>query len=186
MKARFLSISFFSLLLSMLCLAESSELNKESIGANYEKKANSQVHIADEIEDPINDELIREAFRSQEFVNLVLHYRLNDTRFRVRLLYNPERRFFSATRKFNFFLWGISLVEKDFPITITWDHIFGIYTDRKVDSELINHIYDLSNTSLLEWYVNFDVQNGTSVEYREGNRRYETGCSWFDYTEEFH
>ncbi len=139
-------------------------------------------HIGEAVDDAVNDELILQAFRSQEFVNLELHYILEGKYSKVRLLYNPARRLFSATKTYNLgHRTGV-------PHTITWDHIYGIITNNQVGYELINHIYDLSNTSLVEWYVNFDVHNGTKVRRRIhlGNTTYiYTLDSWFDYTEDF-
>ena len=139
------------------------------------------VHIAEAIDDPINDARIREAFQSEEFVNLELHYRIDGKYSPLRLLYNPQRRLFSATRTF-------TIEGRKVPYTITWDHIYGIFTENYMKNALINHIYDLSNANLLEWYVNFDVQNSTEVEYviYRGNTSYHYSLvSWFEYTEDF-
>lgn len=146
-------------------------------------KAN--LYVAERIDDPLNDELVKEAFRSEKFVNKVLYYSLGDAKYQVRILHNPEGKTYTATKKFRLDHWKPA---EEFKIT--WNYKFGIITDKVAPQELIDHLSTFTNASYWDWYWNFKVRNGTYVEHEE--RKYLSPHAeqvttykldtWFNYT----
>lgn len=141
------------------------------------------VHIAESINDSINDEIMESSFHSTTFAHQVIYYHLKNRYYQVRILHNPEGRTFSATKKFR--LEGRSLQE----FSISWNKRYAIFVDEKAPKELINHLSaSLKHLSYWNWYFNFSLENGTDVEYCEhfGDTTITYYLdSWFNYTENF-
>jgi hypothetical protein len=144
------------------------------------------VFIAETIHHPVQDELVKKAFSSSEFVNEVLYYCLKDKFYRVRILHNPEGLSFTAAKEFRL-SYGAPLNS----YSITWNYKYGIITDEKAPKELIDHLSAFTNASSWEWYFNFKVCNGTFVEYSTYEHTFNGSITttysldkWFNYTQE--
>ncbi|HMN26448.1 MAG TPA: hypothetical protein PKE38_18215, partial [Ignavibacteriaceae bacterium] len=142
------------------------------------------VHIATDLKDLINDEIVQNTFLSANFENRIIYYFLENQYYQVRLLQNPEKRKFSATKKFR--------LETDFPLrnySFSWDKKHAIIIDKNAPQELINHLSSfLGHLSYWDWYFNFSLANGTYVEYVIDSGSYTTTYkldTWFNYTESF-
>ncbi|HEY5260110.1 MAG TPA: hypothetical protein VIJ46_05615 [Rhabdochlamydiaceae bacterium] len=145
----------------------------------------ADIHVAERIDDPVNDDVVKSACSSEKCVSQVLHYRLGDDKYQVRILYNPEGKPYTATKSFRLDHWKPA---SDF--TITWDYKYGIITDKAAPQELIDYLSTLTNASYWDWYFNFKVCNGTYVkhvkkEYIGPNSEWVTTYeldTWFNYT----
>ena len=142
------------------------------------------VFIAERIDDPNLDLLVREVFNSTIFVNEVFYYYLNGKYYQVRILYNPEGRSFSATRRFRLGA-GNALT----AYTLSWDYKYGIIVDEPAPKKLIDHLSALVPASWWEWYFNFQIHNGSDVCYVTQTYGYNETITtthyldkWFDYT----
>ncbi len=138
------------------------------------------VHIAQSIDDPILDEMATKAFSSTEFANQVLHYYLDGQYYKVRLLHNPQGHTYTARRQYR--------LELGSPLMwyrITWNHKYGIITDRLAPQNLIDHLSRFTNASYWDWYFNFIVEKGTKVKYwvyRYQNSTTYLLDTWYDFT----
>lgn len=144
----------------------------------------SPVHIAESVNDSINDEVMQKTFNSDHFINQVIYYYLDKKYYQVRLLHNPEGKTFSATRKFTL---DNNPSAKNF--SISWNKKYGIGISTKAPKELVNHLSDsLKHLSYWDWYFNFSLENGTYVTYQTTFLNTTTTYSldtWFNYTESF-
>ncbi|MBA2367553.1 MAG: hypothetical protein H0V82_00835 [Candidatus Protochlamydia sp.] len=119
------------------------------------------VHIAENIVDSINDEIIQNVFNSVDFVNQVIYYQLNDEYYQVRLLHNPEEKTFSAKKNFSLIAGG-----PVYSFKFSWNKRYGMMLDKRAPKELIDHLSAcLSHLSYYDWYFNFSLENGTYFEY---------------------
>lgn len=146
------------------------------------------VVLAEKIDDPKVDSMVQEAFSSNEFVNRCFIYRLEDQYYQVRVVHNPEGRTFSISKKFR--RHPADLLN---TYSSSWSYKYAIITDKEVPQDLIDHLSSLTNASWWDWHFNFQVSNGTFLEYIEreyaGNIIYTTTYSidsWFNISEEFH
>lgn len=136
------------------------------------------IWVAERIDDPLTNIRVQEIFQSPVFQNEVLYYHLGNQYYPVRLLYNPEKRSFSAAQWFR-----IDGVVR--PYTISWSDKYGIITHQQVPQELIDHLSRFVQTSCWEWYFNFTVYNGTYVQHIQYGYNYDTYYdldTWFNYT----
>jgi hypothetical protein len=144
------------------------------------------VYVAKTIADKHCDEVVKEAFNSETFTHLLLHYHLNGKYYHVRILHNPQGMNFTASKQV-----VLEFGKSAQVMTMNWNYKYGIVVDKQAPQELIDHLSALTNASWYDWYFNFNVYNGTAVEYREyttfGLDVLETTYyldSWFDYLEE--
>lgn len=142
------------------------------------------VYIAESINDPINDEIIRDTFNSIDFVNRVIYYHLDNKYYQVRLLHNPEERKFTAIKKFR-----LEPNQSLQNFSFSWKKKYAIAVSEKAPKELINHFSGfLKHLSYWNWYFNFNLENGTYVTYSFNSGNITTTYNldtWFYYTESF-
>lgn len=143
------------------------------------------VYIAQSAKDSINDEILCTTFSSDEFVHQVIYYQVGQEFYQVRLLHNPQKKTFSATRRYDL----ISYQKVD--IILTWNKKYAILIDKEAPKELENHLSDsLKHLSYWDWFFNYTFSNGTCVKHQKMNIDRSTSTwdldTWFIYTENFH
>ncbi len=136
------------------------------------------IWLALKVDDPICDDLIQQAFESEDFVNQVFHYLLEDNYYKVRIIHNPKGLTFSSVRKYQLESW---MDAKEYRIS--WSHKYGIIVDYEAPKALIDHLSKLTDASCWDWYFNFKIFNGTYAECKSGDYVY-TLDTMFDLTQD--
>ncbi len=116
---------------------------------------------AERVDDPYFDADIRAAFSSIDCVNKVYHYYLNGRFYNVRIMHNPEVLYLTAKKTF-------TLSGRERSMEVPFNYKYGLFTDRVAPQELIDHVSSLiTGISYWDWYFNYQIQNGTLVQYEE-------------------
>lgn len=139
--------------------------------------------VANQIDDPKADAIVKEAFSTNQFANLTFCYKLNDQYYPVRILYNPEGLTYTTTKKFRLTYGG-----ELYRFTRKWNWKYGLLFHKEAPQELIDHLCQLTNCSWWDWYRNFRICNGTYVEYVEYlSQNLDTVYSldtWYNFTDD--
>jgi hypothetical protein len=143
------------------------------------------VPIAERIDDPDFDARIKEAFHSSDFTNQVFYYHLDGIYYRIRIIHNPEKAKYFATKNFR--------LEKNGPVkafTIRWGFRYGIIVDKPVSQKLIDHLSALAEASNWDWCFSFKVRNGTYVQHEKTSYGFFTDTTttwdldtWYEFTD---